>query len=419
MERKNIDDVESDGNTVMGTSDDAAVSKLSATSLGYYQDDFLKYFVSGESRRAPLINRGYYARVAAVRQILKDFLTGAGNPKKQIVSLGAGFDTTYFVFKSQGIPFYKWFEVDFPQQMQKKGKLIQKHKPLLELVMKKKEGSGGGTDLQIVGADLRNVDDLEATLVKAGLDFTLPTLFLSECVLVYLKPEDSAKVIQWAAGKFTGGAVFVTYEQILPNDPFGKTMKENLESRGCSLLGLDAYPDLESQKERFLKLGWKRHDAWDMNDVYKYYLPVDELKRVEKIELFDEYEEWHLIQGHYCISMASLPPTSSSDSSSNSNDLSKVGLIGFVKKEPPQEKVDVEAIRAKFVLGKKSPSSSASTLTVAAEESKDISSPALLSPRRLEMNEPGHITGPKLRPSKKEPLNFASLSDDSGGDSGT
>src|SRR4051794_8762452 len=68
---------------VIGTSDDAATSKLSAALLGYFQDDYLKYFVSSttningnikpnssssstsssssisaSARRPPLINRG-------------------------------------------------------------------------------------------------------------------------------------------------------------------------------------------------------------------------------------------------------------------------------------------------------------------------------------------------------------------------
>jgi len=56
----------------------------------------------GASRSAshimpPLINRGYYARVSAIRAALQHFLSNLGGT--QIVSLGAGFDTTYFMLK--------------------------------------------------------------------------------------------------------------------------------------------------------------------------------------------------------------------------------------------------------------------------------------------------------------------------------
>lgn len=40
------------------------------------------------------------------------------------------------------------------------------------------------------------VSDLTGTLEEAGLDSTLPTLVIAECVLVYMEPEDSMKLIQ-------------------------------------------------------------------------------------------------------------------------------------------------------------------------------------------------------------------------------
>lgn len=86
----------------------------SAAKLGYFRDDFVGYFCKRQERKPPIINRGnfsssnyvavkginqllgYYARVAAMRKILKEFIRHGG---KQIVSLGAGFDTNYFVLQ--------------------------------------------------------------------------------------------------------------------------------------------------------------------------------------------------------------------------------------------------------------------------------------------------------------------------------
>lgn len=44
-----------------------------------------------------VVSSGYYTRVAAIQGILRQFLA-AGGPDlpKQVVCLGAGFDTTYF-----------------------------------------------------------------------------------------------------------------------------------------------------------------------------------------------------------------------------------------------------------------------------------------------------------------------------------
>jgi O-methyltransferase involved in polyketide biosynthesis len=55
-----------------------------------------------------------------------------------------------------------------------------------------------------------------------------PTLFIAECVLIYLRPEHSDALIRWAA-QSCESAVFITYEQIVPHDPFGQTMIRNLE----------------------------------------------------------------------------------------------------------------------------------------------------------------------------------------------
>lgn len=43
-----------------------------------------------------------------------------------------------------------------------------------------------------------------------------------------MTPQESSEVIKWACESFdTVG--FVTYEQILPNDPFGQVMLQNLQ----------------------------------------------------------------------------------------------------------------------------------------------------------------------------------------------
>ena len=65
-------------------------------------------FVSKPERKPPLINRGYYSRVTAVRRVLDDFLhagnaDGSARPK-QVISLGAGFDTLYFNYEMVRFP---------------------------------------------------------------------------------------------------------------------------------------------------------------------------------------------------------------------------------------------------------------------------------------------------------------------------
>jgi len=38
-----------------------------------------------------------------------------------------------------------------------------------------------------------------------------------------------------------------------------------------------------------------------MDTVYRDFLDVADRQRIERLEIFDEFEEWHMIQAHYCI----------------------------------------------------------------------------------------------------------------------
>ena len=58
--------------------------------------------------------------------------------------------------------------------------------------------------------------------------YSLPTIFLAECVLVYLRPEEANAIIEWAGSNFEN-AVFLNYEQVNLNDRFGQVMIENLK----------------------------------------------------------------------------------------------------------------------------------------------------------------------------------------------
>lgn len=114
------------------TSDDAAISKLSAATLGYYTDEFMPFFVKGGTRRSPLINRGYFARVSAVRELVTEFCTkvhGLGS-QAQIVSLGAGIDTTFWFMEKNGIKVHKYVEIDLPAVVHNKLGIIRRT-PLL------------------------------------------------------------------------------------------------------------------------------------------------------------------------------------------------------------------------------------------------------------------------------------------------
>jgi len=203
-----------------------------------------------------------------------------------------------------------WYELDFESAIRKKRLVVDGCKELSAVagvVQREEENECVYVydELRLVGVDMREVSEVDRKLRLAGIDFTLPTLFLAECVLVYLLPSHSLPLIRYSASAFTGGSYFLSYEQILPHTAFGQTMLHNLQQRGCPLLGLTAYPTLDAHRSRYTEAaGYERWAGWDMLRVYSEWLEADERRRVEGVEWLDELEEWNLIQSHYHISCA-------------------------------------------------------------------------------------------------------------------
>ena len=89
-----------------------------------------------------------------------------------------------------------------------------------------------------------------------------------------------------------------------PHDAFGQVMIRSLGERGYALRGLTAFPDLPSQAARYVGLGYAAASAADLNEIYYRVLPRADVLRAERLELFDELEEWHLMSAHYCVALA-------------------------------------------------------------------------------------------------------------------
>jgi tRNA wybutosine-synthesizing protein 4 len=90
-----------------------------------------------------------------------------------------------------------------------------------------------------------------------------------------------------------------------PKDAFGRMMLQNLEDRGCQLLGLKECPDEDSHKQRMLSCGMTASQAWSMLYIHNNLLNKKERSRIEKLEIFDEFEEWDMLQSHYLICISS------------------------------------------------------------------------------------------------------------------
>ncbi|OWK53008.1 tRNA wybutosine-synthesizing protein 4 [Lonchura striata] len=281
---------------VQGTGGSSAVSKCSAAARGYIQDRFLRLLAGRRRRRAPLIHRGYYIRARAVDHCVQDFLLKTQSlPRTQILSLGAGFDSLYFRLKDMGLLHHTVvYEVDFPNVACQKATLIKGLKELSALV----GDTGGkglgaitfsGDDYKLLGVDLSELPELERTLEEAGVNNEIPTLFIAEVVLTYMENTRSDALIEWAAEHFPQ-ACFLLYEQVHPEDPFGRVMQQHFRQLNTALRSLAQYPDCKAQQRRFLGKGWTECTVMDMNEFFTCCIPEDEQQRVQTLEPFDEYE---------------------------------------------------------------------------------------------------------------------------------
>ena len=319
---------------IQKTNEDASICKRSAVQLGYWEDKYLSAFVPvapgnggrfGEIRKAPEIHLGYFTRVKGLWSLLDRVVSLCVQCDKsfQVINLGAGYDTLYWRLKDHLDLNYReerstdqggnqrellknFVDIDLPEVTSSKCGFVRKNKTLLEKVA---EGEGEvrltstdlhGSDYHIVACDFTETRNFEKKMSDCNIDYSLPTVFVSECVFVYLEPAKVNNFLTWIKHKFSAVAL-LNHEQLHMNDRFGRVMLENLSQRGCGLPGVVACVDKVTQTNRLTaNAQWDGATCWTMNEVYSL-LPREEVSRVEKLEFLDERELVNQLFEHYCI----------------------------------------------------------------------------------------------------------------------
>ena len=211
---------------VQATNDDATLCKVSAVSLGYWTDSFVRLMVKSNARerRAPEIHLGYYARVAGVAALVEKFFE-ACDTAVQVINLGAGFDTLFWRLVSEGRPVKNFIEIDFAGVTARKCALIKRSRELMGLVageeadIKLSRTDLHSTRYHLVAADFTDLASLESKLSESDVSFTCPTLVLAECALVYVDQAKTSKMLAWLSNKFSS-CTFINYEQLNMNDRY-------------------------------------------------------------------------------------------------------------------------------------------------------------------------------------------------------
>ncbi|KAE9337656.1 hypothetical protein PR003_g11900 [Phytophthora rubi] len=328
---------------VTETAFDAVKCKLSAVTLGYFQDPFLHFFVEKPTRRIPLIHRGYYLRHVAITRCVELFLSQyATSTEVNIVSLGAGFDTLFFRLLEQREFAGKmsFAEVDCDAIVSAKTKLLNDEDVRAGLFPKDAENlsvvatADGKVAWQcrvpsatysLISCDLGDKERLDVTLHAAGVDRSLPTLVLAECVVSYLAPEKGTMLLRWVAEAFPNSSIAL-YDPIglqaseegdgnnatdsdkNPREEtgaFGSTLQRYFAVKGCTLRGARGFRTAADHARRLLALAhWKRCRILDMNGVFAACTTAEEKRRLATLEPFDEFADWMLCNAHYAIYLA-------------------------------------------------------------------------------------------------------------------
>ncbi|TMW63725.1 hypothetical protein Poli38472_002666 [Pythium oligandrum] len=301
---------------VTETAFDAVKCKLSAVTLGYFEDPFLTHFVAKPTRRIPLIHRGYYLRHVAISDCVNRFLDASSDsPSVQIVSLGAGFDTLFFRLMQQHKTKLRFVEVDCEEIVRAKTEILRdsnRFATLLPLGVATESPSAAfecrvpsqASEYTLVSCDLGDLSRLEVSLAAARIDFSMPTLIIAECVVSYLEPTRGSALLEWLATRFHN-ATAVMYDPVSLNDTFGQTQQSYFAVKGCELRGVRAFQTPYDHIQRLMRqCKWTSCRLVDMNTVFDVGTTREEKRRIQSLEVFDEYADWVLCNAHYAMYIA-------------------------------------------------------------------------------------------------------------------
>ena len=286
---------------VQSTSNDALKTKISCVLCNYYQDPFILYMEPGVNHKKflPLMNRGTYCRVYAINSKLHEILDNRKkleefkDSKINIIILGSGFDTTYFNLMAEGYTNIEVYEYDYKNIIEKKI-----YKQLSEIVKTNKN------NYHLIDCDITNKKLFSESLNKIQNNENDLTIVICECLLVYIDKEITVEMLSSINERFSN-VYILEYDLIGPDDPFGKEMVDNLKNRNINLRGFNEVKNIDDQINRLKEAKFEDINIVDMYYVYFKLLPIQERRRIERLELMDEFEELNLLQRHACFGYAS------------------------------------------------------------------------------------------------------------------
>jgi len=205
-------------------------------------------------------------------------------------------------------------DVDYPMLMHNKLGIIEKTEPLRSLLSKFTQTSNetgllASSDSYVaVGCDLYNLDLLTKVLQDhlQISENSVAILFVAEVSLAYMDKHASQNILEWASS--LSDVRFCLLEQHLPDGtdhPFAQTMLAHFQKLHTPLNSIGTMSEM---KQRFTDAGWP-DSGTDIRSLWELwsdptFLTAEQRRSLDKVEPFDEWEEFALFASHYFLLFA-------------------------------------------------------------------------------------------------------------------
>ncbi|KAH7645232.1 leucine carboxyl methyltransferase 1-like protein [Dermatophagoides farinae] len=320
--------------SITGTNDFSTLSKYSMINKGYCCDPYLKYFIDGDSTtiiktRAPIIHHGYYVRFKAIEYGWQKVFEYSMNEQQIniILSLGAGFDTSSFRYRSDRNIF---IEIDHPDVCQRKANIIRMNQLIDDKKINFEENCPElflqSSRYLLFGVDLRqhsqvinllSTNLLDDMINDAATDSNemkrLNFILFNECSLCYIEQTVAdklmAKIIGFIETKYSSSRYsiqiqYLGYEMYNANvdsNDFNRFMFKHFQQMNAPIL---TFINENQIRKRFENLNFNQINLINMRHFYRELLTQEDRNRINhRIEPFDEWEELENVCQVYCLTI--------------------------------------------------------------------------------------------------------------------
>ena len=269
--------------SVEDTAVEAANVKWSAVHRGYYNDPYISKFVPNKQLKLAHQNLGSYFRVKFIHDGAVKFHDIYGD-QSQVVVLGCGYDTLFWILRDKSIFFKRWYDIDKASVISKKLEVINSDDIFNPM-------EGYYTNVINFEESDNFIQSLE------NFDISLPTLFIDEFSMIYMKKRSVHKMMKSIA--HLKNSCFISYGMTLPNDDFGELVKDTFNIVGIPLKSYDETDTIEKSISSLLKFGFPYANAIDSDQGIRKTLDAEDKVRISHLDFFDDQNHLIYTMKHY------------------------------------------------------------------------------------------------------------------------